>query len=86
MRSSTSRRPPSRTSSDVDTHFVFFPSARAAAATDTAHLVNLGAFIHLRIGLTAIFDLIRVFLGQAATLRGRDPGVCKTFVENWNGV
>ena len=38
-------------------------------------------------GLTvAFFDLIRVFFGQVATLRGRDSGVCKTSVWNWTGV
>ena len=36
-----SRRPPSRTSSDLDTRFVFFLAARAAAASDTVHLANL---------------------------------------------
>ena len=48
---------------------------------------NLGTFIRPRIGLTAFFvDLIRVFFGQAATLRGRVSGVCKTSVGNWTGV
>ena len=82
MRSSTSRGLPSRTSSDLDTPFVFFPSARAAAASDTAHLDNLGAFICPRIGLTALFvDLICVLFGQAGALRGRDSGVRRTSAE-----
>ena len=45
VRSSTSRRPPSRKSSDFDTRFVFFPLARAPAASDTAHLATLARLI-----------------------------------------
>ena len=79
MRLSTSRRPPSKTSSDLDTRFVVFLLARAAAASDTAYFGNLSAFICPRIGLTAVFiDLISVFFRQATALRGRDSGVWRT--------
>ena len=48
---------------------------------------NLGAFIRPRIGLTvAVFDLVRVFLGQATVLRKFDSNVCRKFVGNWSGV
>ena len=47
---------------------------------------NLDALIRPRIGLTvAFFNLIRAFFGQAAALRGRDSGVCRTSVWNWAG-
>ena len=47
---------------------------------------NLGAFIRLRIGVTAFFvDLIRVFFRQATPLRGRDSGVCRASAWNWFG-
>ena len=38
VRSSTSRRPPSRTSSNLHTRFVFFSAARADAASDIAYV------------------------------------------------
>ena len=41
VRSSTSRRPQSRTSSDLQLRFGFFPKARVAAASDTLHLATL---------------------------------------------
>ena len=34
-----------RTSSDFDTRFGFFPVARAAAASDTAHLATLARLV-----------------------------------------
>ena len=41
VRWSTSRPPPSNTSSDLKSRLIFFPVAQAAAVSDTAHLDTL---------------------------------------------
>ena len=87
VRSSTLRRQPSSTSSDLDTRLSFFSGSAGCSSFWYRPFGNLGAFIRPRIGLTvAFFNLIRVFFGQADTLRGRDSGVCRTSVGNWTGV
>ena len=88
VRSSSSRRQPSKTLSNLDTCLSFFPVAPAAAASATVNLSILTRLIVLGSVWRSVFffDSIRVFFKQTATLRGRDSGVCITPVGNLTKV
>ena len=87
VRSSTSRRSPSRRSLDLQLRFGFFSDEACGRNFWYCPFGNLLAFIRPRIGLTTfVIDLIRVFFGHAAALRGRDSGVRKTSTWTWVNV